>query len=436
MARRGSLLPVVQKFFELDPMSAAHSLETMDEEGAVRVLGSLPSTLAAEAFRYLDPGRAAQIIKLLPAPVFAAVAQKLDPQQGAAIFFTLPEEVRQGLLEHLSPASRNQLRELLTYPEDSAGRIMTAEFLAFHSNIKVKDAIRKLRTIARKSTPASYLYVVNEENKLVGVIFMRDLLIGEPNRTLEDIMRPEVFTVDPFMDREDVANKLTEQRFFAAPVVDAEGRMLGIVKTEQLISHVQEEATEDFQKLFGAGGDERAFSSTSFSLKKRLPWLHVNLATAFLAASVVGLFESVIAKFTILAVFLPIVAGQGGNAGAQSLAVVMRGLVMREIPKDRVWSLILKETRIGLLNGLIIGVVTAGIAWLWHGNAYLGLVIGLAMIVNLVAAGLSGAAIPITMKAIGLDPAQSSSIIQTTMTDVIGFFSFLGFATLFQQYLM
>lgn len=436
MARRGSLLPIVQKFFELDPMAAAHSLETMEEENAVQVLSSLPPTLAAQAFPHLDAGRAAQLIRELPPQVFAAIAEKLDPRQGAAIFFTLPEELRQGLLEHLPSASREELRELLTYPENSAGRIMTAEFLAFHSNIKVKDAIRKLRTIARKATPSSYLYVVDQENKLAGVIFMRDLLIATPSRTLEEIMRPDVFTVDPFMDREEVANKLTEHRFFAAPVVDAERRMLGIVKTEQLISHVQEEATEDFQKLFGAGGDERSFSPTGFSLKKRLPWLHVNLATAFLAASVVGIFEPVIAKITILAVFLPVVAGQGGNAGAQSLAVVMRGLVMREIPRSRVWGLILKESRIGMLNGLIIGIVTAGIAWLWEGNPYLGLVIGLAMIVNLLAAGFSGAAIPVSMKALGLDPAQSSSIVLTTITDVVGFFSFLGFAAIFQQYLM
>jgi len=172
-----------------------------------------------------------------------------------------------------------------------------------------------------------------------------------------------------------------------------------------------------------------------FSLRKRLPWLHVNLGTAFLAASVVGLFEDVIARFTVLAVFLPVVAGQGGNAGAQTLAVVMRGLVLREIPRGKIWRLILKETSVGILNGVAIGLVTALVAWMWHGNAVLGVVIGLAMIVNLFAAGLSGAAIPLTMKTMGLDPAQSSSIVLTTVTDVVGFFSFLGFAVLFQNHL-
>ncbi len=436
MARRGSLLPIVQKFFEHDAMAAAHSLETMEEQSALQVLTSLPPTLAAEAFRYLDVSRAAMLIKDLPPHVFQAIAEKLDPQQGAAIFFNLPEEARKDLIEHVPAKSREQLRELLSYPENSAGRIMTPDFLAFHQNIKVRDTIRKLRAVARKSTPSSYLYVVDPANKLAGVIFMRDLLVADPNSTLESIMRTEVFTVHPFMDREEVANQLSERRFFAVPVVDGEQRLLGIVKSEQILSHVQEEATEDILKLFGAGGDERAFSPTRFSLGKRLPWLHVNLATAFLAASVVAIFEDIIAKITILAVFLPVVAGQGGNAGAQSLAVVMRGLVMREIPRDRVWTLILKETRIGLLNGLIIGIVTALIAWVWHGNPFLGVVIGLAMIVNLLAAGFSGAAIPIAMKGMGLDPAQSSSIVLTTVTDVIGFFSFLGFAMLFQDSLI
>ena len=171
-------------------------------------------------------------------------------------------------------------------------------------------------------------------------------------------------------------------------------------------------------------------------MKKRLPWLHINLATAFLAAAVVALFEGIIAKLTILAVFLPVVAGQGGNAGAQSLAVVMRGIVMREIPKDKIFHLVLKEVKIGAINGIVIGAVTALVAWLWYGNPYLGLVIGLGMLVNLIVAGLAGASIPLIMKKIGIDPAQSSSIILTTVTDVLGVLAFLGFAVMFQNALI
>ena len=238
------------------------------------------------------------------------------------------------------------------------------------------------------------------------------------------------------MDREEVGQLLAAQNYMAAPVIDAEKRLLGIVKSDQLIDQVQQEATEDLQKMFGAGGTERVDSPLGFSLKKRLPWLHINLLTAFVAASVVALFEDLIARITILAVFLPVVAGEGGNAGAQSLAIVMRGLVMREIPASRVRRLILKEGAVGLCNGLVIGGVTGLVAWLWHGNPVLGLVLMMAMIANLVAAALAGTLIPITMKALGFDPAQSSNIFLTTVTDVTGFFSFLGFALLFQHYLV
>jgi magnesium transporter len=203
-----------------------------------------------------------------------------------------------------------------------------------------------------------------------------------------------------------------------------------------MIRGVQEDTTKDIQMMFGAGGDERVFSTLWFSLKKRLPWLHVNLATAFMAAAVVAIFEDIIAKITVLAVFLPVVAGQGGNAGAQSLAVVMRGIVMREIPRNKKLALIIKEGKLGAINGVIVGVVTALVAWVWQDSPYLGLVIGLGMLFNLIFAGLSGASIPLFMKRMGIDPAQSASIILTTVTDIMGFLAFLGFAVLFQSYLI
>ena len=249
---------------------------------------------------------------------------------------------------------------------------------------------------------------------------MRDILLAQNDAVLETIMRKEIFSVNCFDDKTDIANKLTQKKYFAVPVVDHENRLLGIVRADKLINEVKEETTEDIQKMFGASGDERTFSPLSLSIKTRLPWLHVNLATAFLAASVVALFEDIIAKMTVLAVFLPVVAGQGGNAGAQSLAVVMRGLIMREIPKQKIKEVVLKETLLGIVNGVVIGLVTGLIAWMWKGNPFLGVVIGLGMLVNLIVAGFSGALIPILMKAMRLDPAQCSSIILTTITDVIG----------------
>lgn len=436
MPRKTPLLSVVRHYFETDPVQAAHSLESMSEEEAVEILKSLPSALTAKAFPHLPINYSASLLKEAPDPVFAEIVSKLDPQRGADLFTHLPLEYRERLLQVLPLETKKQIQELLTYPQESAGRILSTDFVAFHLELKVKEAIQKIRLLAQKGTATSYTYVVDKENHLVGVINMRDVLIAGGDQTLEEIVRKDVFSINGFMDRETVASELSKRNYFAAPVVDNENRLLGVVRAEQLLEEVQEEATEDIQKLFGVGGDERPFSSIGFSLKKRLPWLTVNLGTAFLAASVVALFEGIIAKVTVLAVFLPVVAGQGGNAGAQSLAVVIRGIVMREIPKHKIRYFIFKETGLGLLNGLVIGLVTAVIAWGWHGSPMLGVVIGLAMLVNLCVAGLTGAAIPLTMKALGLDPAQCSNIILTTFTDCMGFFAFLGFAMLFQSYLV
>lgn len=435
MPEDASLLPFVRSQFERDIAAASRSLETMPEAEAAEVLKALPADLILQVLRHLQVSYAAALLKDADPELFKRIAGDMDPQHAATILMHLPEDVRKLFLVHLPKKLKNQVKDVLTYPEDSVGRLMTTHFICFHQELKAREAIEKIRSLARSRYPASYAYVVDRGDHLVGVINMRDLMLADPEQQLLSVMRKDIFTIHTFMDREEAANELSKRKYFAAPVVDSENKILGIIKAEQLIQGVQEEVTEDLQKMVGAGGDERVFSPIRFCLKKRLPWLHVNLVTAFMAAFVVALFEDIIAKITILAVFLPVVAGQGGNAGAQSLAIVMRGLVMREIPADKVWKLIFKESWLGILNGALIGIVTAGVAWVWHGNPFLGLVIGLGMLVNLFFAGFSGASIPIAMKSLGLDPAQCSSIILTTVTDIIGFFAFLGFAVIFQSHL-
>lgn len=430
------LLPLVRKYFERDTEGAAHSLETMDEEEAVQVLTSLPPHLAAAAVRRLQVGYTAALLRNADPELFRSIVPSLEPQLAASIIVRLPEEKQQQMLGFLPERLKRSIAEALTYPEDSIGRIMGTDFLAFHQETTVGDAVEKIRSLARKRYPASYAYVIDGEERLVGVMNMRDLMLARAEDSLQEVMRRDIFALHSFLDRDRAAEELAKRRYFAAPVVDGQNRLLGIIRAEQLLQGLRDEMSRDVQQMFGAGRDEKTFSPLSFSMRKRLPWLHVNLATAFLAAGVVALFEDIIARLTILAVFLPVVAGQGGNAGAQSLAVVMRGLVMREIPSSSVRKLILKEGTLGAINGAIIGVVTAGVAWVWNGNPFLGLVIGLGMLFNLFFAGLSGASIPIGMKAAGLDPAQCSSIILTTVTDVMGFFAFLGFAVLFQAFLL
>jgi len=431
-----TLLPLVQKFFENDLNAAAGILESMPEEEAAGALRSLPIPLAVRVVKVLQVSYAAALLKDVDDQFLIEMTSHLDPHFLASTLMRLPQEARERMSEHISEKLKGQIRELLEYPEGSIGRTMTTDFIALKKHNLAGEAIEKIRSLAKKRYPSSYVYVVDDEIRLIGVLNMRDLMLAAPDQTLDEISRKDYFALHCFTDRQEAANELAKRKFFAAPVVDSENRILGIIKAERMIQGVQEEMTKDIQRMFGAGADERVFSTIIFSLKKRLPWLHINLATAFLAAAVVALFEGIIAQLTILAVFLPVVAGQGGNAGAQSLAVVMRGIVMREIPKDKFFALVFKEVKIGAINGAVIGAVTALVAWIWYGNPFLGLVIGLGMLVNLILAGLAGASIPLIMKKVGIDPAQSSSIILTTVTDVVGFIAFLGFAVLFRKYLV
>ncbi|MDJ0856887.1 MAG: magnesium transporter [Desulfobacterales bacterium] len=436
MSNDQALLAFVHKSFVHDVAGATFMLEEMSGEDAKRIFQALPVETAVKAISNLQIDFGADLLRNAADDFLNALAAELDPPLASALLMHLPEEERQRFKQHMPDELQTKIREYLEYPEGSVGRIMTTNFLTFNQNKRAEEAIAKIRALAKRRFPASYAYVVDDEYRLRGVLNMRDLMLADPHQRLESVVRPDVFSLHGFTEVEDAAAELARRKYFAAPVVDGENRIVGIIKAERMIQGVQEEAVQDIQRMFGAGGDEKAFSPITFSLRKRLPWLHVNLATAFLAAAVVALFEGIIAQLTILAVFLPVVAGQGGNAGAQSLAVVMRGIVMREIPKDRMLRLIFKEGRLGAINGAVIGVVTAIVAWVWHGNPYLGLVIGLGMLCNLFFAGLAGASIPLLMKRIGIDPAQSSSIILTTVTDVLGFVAFLGFAVIFQRFLV
>lgn len=436
MADGNPLIPLVRKYVEVDAAAVARTLETLPEEEIVRVLSELPPAVAAKPFPHLQVGYSATLLNTGSPELFAAVARELSPERAAQIFARLSTEARARLVPYLPEKVRAQVQELLTFPEGSVGQVMSTSYLAFRQSLTVHDTVVKLRSASGKKVQSSYAYVIDAKGHLTGVVSTYDLLTAPQDTTLDELKHAEVFTLDPFAEQKQAAEELARRRYFAAPVIDAQGELLGVVKAEQLLLGAKSDAASDIQKMVGVSAEERPFSSVWFSLRKRLPWLHVNLATAFGAAAVVSLFEGIIAKVTALAIFLPVVAGQGGNAGAQSLAIVMRGLVMREIPADRVRRLVLKEGLLGLINGTVTGAVTSLVAWLWMGNPWLGLVIGLGMIVNLFFAGLAGAAIPILMKKLGLDPAQSSSIVLTTVTDIIGFFAFLGFAVLFQSYLV
>jgi magnesium transporter len=284
----------------------------------------------------------------------------------------------------------------------------------------------------RQSKPKDLrqLFIVDAERRLVGIVDLQELLIAEPTDLLKEISRPPNAAVSPFDDREEVAQKLRDFQLDVLPVIDIHGRLIGAIRHEALLKTLEEAASVDIQMMVGAGREERALSEPLFAVRKRLPWLQINLATAFLAAAVVGLFEGTIAQFTALAVLLPVVAGQSGNAGAQALAVTMRGLALREVSTRHWFRVLFKETRVGIINGVAIALTTGAGVLLWSGNSGLALVICIAMVLSMVIAGVAGALIPIALTRLGQDPAQSSTIVLTTVTDVAGFMSFLGIATL------
>jgi magnesium transporter len=429
-------LSVVAGFIDADPQRAALALEALTSEEAAGVIRGLRPESAARVLARVSPAaEAAMLEHLIPEPA-ATLLGLADPDDAADAFRALRPESRKAVLDALTEERRRDLEERLSYPEHSAGQIMRTDVVAFSKDTRVRDVVTRLRALVASKRPQSYTYVVDDARKLLGVLNMRDLLLAEDDVHVDSIMRTDVFSVQAHVDREELLSAPNIKGYLSVPVLDGQGRLLGAVRTADLLESSQEEATEDLQRLFGASAEERAFSPVRFKVKRRLPWLAVNLATAFLAAAVISQFQELIAKIAVLAVFLPIVAGQGGNAGIQSLAVVLRGLVVGEVRRRDAARLTVIEIGVGVINGLVIGLVTAAIAWLWKGNPWMGLVIGLAMILNMVAAGLAGAAIPLAMKRLGFDPAQSSGIFLTTVTDIVGFFCFLGLATVLQHRLL
>jgi magnesium transporter len=310
---------------------------------------------------------------------------------------------------------------------------MDPRITAFAPETTVDEALRKMRTFKEKELGA--IYLTDGSGRLVGTVPLGEIATATPETKLKDLINGNPVGVHATATREEIVNYLTEQRVATLPVVDGDQRLVGVIRYRALVAAAEAEASMSMQTMVGVSKEERALSRVSFAVRQRLPWLEINLATAFLAAFTVGLFEGTIAKFTALAILLPVVAGQSGNSGMQALAVTMRGLALREIGVSAWPRLIVKEAGVGILNGLAVAAVTMAGVFLWSRSPGLAVVIGLAMVTAMAIAGIAGALVPVTLKAFGQDPAQSSSIVLTTVTDVSGFLSFLGLATLFSSWL-
>ena len=420
---------------ETHPLDTARVLERYEPEQAWEQLELMDEVYRAPIIEGFSPAFAARVLLVAGATELIRMIRALPSEISVDILEYVPDDVRDELLAALPHLHAEEIASLSEYPDHTAGSIMTPDFVALREDATVADALTRLRRLALVGRNVNYVYVVNDDEQLAGVLMMRDLILSNPSASLKSIMIADVLKVYTLDELEDVKTMLLERRLLAVPVVNDGEQLVGVVLATQLVNELQEEGFEDAQKMFGAGSDERASSSPFFAIQKRMPWLQVNLITAFMAAAVVGAFENVIAQVTILAAFLPVVAGQGGNAGAQALAVMLRSIALEEIDVSKPRKVLIKEALVGLINGLGTGLVAAIIAVIVSQNIALGVVIFIAMTVNLIVAGVAGATIPILMERWGQDPAQSSNIILTTVTDIIGFASFLGLAVLAMPWL-
>jgi magnesium transporter len=370
-----------------------------------------------------------------PAEEIAKLAQDIPSDDAAALIDHLPEELSAAVLHLMRPKESGVVENLLEYAERTAGRIMNPNVFALNEDITVGEAITEIQS-SRDVEMVFYLYVVDERRHLVGVVSLRRLLLVSPETPLKRIMTADITSARVDMDQEEVAQQVAAYNLLAIPVVDAENKLVGIITVDDVIDVIKDEATEDIYRLAGVAGDERAFTPAAESLRKRLPWLAINLLTAFFAAAVVGLFEGTIDLFPVLAVFMPIVAGMGGNAGTQTLTVIVRGIALGELSWSNSRKALLKEVLVGLGNGVVLGATAAAVVWIVRGSPTLGLVLGMAMIINMFVAAAAGTLVPLGLRAANVDPALASSVFITTMTDMFGFFSFLGLATVFARYLV
>jgi magnesium transporter len=424
------------------------------DEGAA-VLENLSTEQAADVAEYLDPDTAGRILSEMDPTVAGAVVSDMEAAEASMVLAAMDPDDAVDVLEHvdaklhdeivreMDPEDAEDVRALEQYPPDSAGGIMTCEVTALYEYLPVEDAVAQLRKLNEELEQMFYVYVIDRRGHLVGVLSMRDLILAKPTTLLRDIMRVKVTSVPVTMDQEQVARVMRRNGYLAMPVVDERNRLVGLITTDDMADVLEEEATEDVQKMFGAGAEERLSSPWLFSFRKRVVWLLVNLVTAFMAAAVVGMFEDMISKFAVLAFYMPIIAGMGGNASAQAMAVAVRGLALGHVDRRLLRRVMYRQFFVGIATGVVIGLITASVAWIFHGShlgtpgapgsnrpgMILGVVVALALIINHTLACVTGAGIPFVMKWFGFDPAQSSTIFATTVTDVVGFFALLGLAS-------
>lgn len=430
----GESAQAIQILQDLHPADSAEILYELPPDYQALILREMADEQAADVLEEMDEEEMAEVVQNLSVGELADILDEMEPDMAADLLGEFPEAQTAALLEEMEES--DDVAPLLAYPEDTAGGIMNTPRHMLRRQMTASQAMSFLREHYADEHDLYYLYVLDRHRRLVGIVSLRALVLALPDQTLDEIMDRDVLTVRPETDQEEVARLLARYNLLALPVVDDEEHLLGLVSVDDVVDVLEEEATEDIYRLAQVGGDAEIFSPIHRAVRNRLPWLVVNMGTAFLASSVVALFEGTIAQAALLAAFMPIVAGQGGNAGTQTMTIMIRSLALGELELRDTWRALLHEFGVGSVHGLVIGLLVGLIAWLWKGNPMLGLVIGVAMLGNLLVAAFAGVLIPMILRRLNVDPALASGVFVTTATDVLGFGLFLGLATYFIAWLV
>jgi len=423
---------------ELHPADAADLLERLGADERARVVEILRSEFDSEILSELDETVRDHVVECLGVENVAVVIVGMDSDDALEVVEELDEDEQQQVLDAIPVGDRTLIEEGLSYPEDSAGRLMQREVVTIPTFWNVGETIDFLRKSADRDDgegenelPTQFydLFVVDPSHKPVGTIPLSRILRTRRPVSVTDIMETEMKLLPVTTDQEDVAFVFRQRDLVSAPVVDDGGRLVGAVTIDDVVDVIDEEHEEDIMLLGGVKEDD-LYDATLDTTRARFMWLLINLGTAILASIVIGLFDATLEQMVALAVLMPIVASMGGNAGTQSLTVAVRALAMKELTSTNAVRVIGKEALVGVFNGILFAVLIGIVVWLWFGSVGLGVVIGLAMIVNMFVAGLAGTTIPLALDRMGIDPAVASSVFLTTLTDVVGFFVFLGLAAL------
>ncbi|PJZ69472.1 magnesium transporter [Leptospira perolatii] len=417
------------------PADIAEVLEKISTDSAIYVFKLCDSEMQSAVLVEFDEEYQAELISRLRLDEISPIVEKLETDEVTNLISEISKEKAEEILNSIDKEDSSQIRKQLNFREYTAGRLMTTDFASAYETDTVRKAIIKLRRVAKETEDIYLLYVTDEQNHLKGYVKLKDLFLAPLNSKIGRLVKEEAFHIHYDTDQEEVAKTFRKYDLVSCAVVDDLDRIIGRITVDDILDIVQEEASEDILRLGGVSEEERLNTSIWDSLRRRLTWLVINLGTGVLAASVVSYFESTIQSFVLLATLMPIVAGMGGNAGTQSITVVVRNIATGDLSAANWGSAFRKEGIIGLINGLSIGAITGITVFLYTGKLVLAIVIFLAMLSNLIMAAVVGAFIPLVLRAFGIDPAIASSIFVTTFTDIFGFFCFLGLATLFLGYL-